>query len=129
MYTSISCSDSDDSMMNHIQKYHPRAHANLKGRAYLLKARNNNPIINFNLIVSKMDAQKIDRTIKSLGSKLVNFIQTCPEINQEEDVAMRGALVVSVLLSLLGSYCRRMDYDENVFKDILQEAVNVYREG
>jgi hypothetical protein len=121
-------SETEDSSMNHIQKYPPRAHSNLTGRAYLLKARRTNPIINFNLIVRKMDKDNVQHSIKSLSNKVVNFMHVCPEMMEEKDPELRGALAISVFLSLVGSFCKVMGHDEHVFKEILQQAVNVYRE-
>lgn len=119
---------SSDSAIIHLQKYHARMHANLKGRSYLLKARRNNPIINFDLIGRKMDIQKIDRRIKSLGYKVIDFIKESPEIKNEEDFEIRGALIISLLLALLGSFCKDCGHDEQLFKQILQQAVDGYRE-
>lgn len=124
----ISSSQSENSSINHIQKYQSRAYANLKGRSYLLKARKNNPIVSFNFIVKRMEIHKMDRTLKTLGTKMVNFIQHCPEIKSIDDPELRGALIISLLLSLLGSFCKCIGHDEEMFKEILQQAVNAYRE-
>ncbi len=124
----ISSSQSEESSINHIQKYQSRAYANLKGRSYLLKARKNNPIVNFNFTVKRMEIHKMDRTLKSLGVKMVNFIQECPEIRNEKDPHLRYTLIISLLLSLLGSFCKSIGHDDETFKEILQQAVNAYRE-
>jgi hypothetical protein len=123
-----STSQFEESSINHIQKFHGRVYANLKGRSYLLKARTNNPIINFNFIVRRMDLHRIDGSLKSLGTKMVNFIQECPEIRNEKDPHLRYTLIISLLLSLLGSFCKSIGHDDETFKEILQQAVNAYRE-